>query len=804
MTTPRGLDDLVVVEFAGSVAGANTAKLLGDLGARVVCLEPPTGAPLRADAAQWAAFATSRRCLAASSPEAVEWLALADVVIESDARYSVGADAHAVPASAIHVVISPFGSTGPYARWQSCDIVDQAIGGHLYLSGTPDREPLQGPTGQAALAAGIWAAIGTLSALMIRKTNGVGQRVEVTHHEALAALHQFTDVRWTHARNVLKRMGNRYAGPGSPIGMYRASDGWVAFTVATAAHGEMLLAMTGLTHLLDLPGVESVTDIMTNPAILDPALNGWLATQTVEEAVNLLQSARLAVGPVLTMRQVLDDPHLAARDWWHHVTIDGIDIRLPGPPYRIGNVSWTSTPALPAVGPPPAESIGGSAAHWQSRRAADLPTDCASSANAPTSHGNARPLDGVRVLDLTRVWAGPLAARILSDLGAEVVMVEALWQRSTRVAPQSYVDATHFYPNDDPLGEPWNTHGFVNKFALGKKALGLDLSTDAGQRVFERLVASADVLIENFSPRVMPNLGFHEDRLHEINPHLVYLTMPGYGRTGPASEYSAYGPVLDSHAGLSTLMGYADVDAWKCGIAWPDPIGGVHGALSVLAALWNRTRDPQRQGTTIELAQLETAITMIGDRLVRAQLDGQDPPIIGNRHPVWAPQGVYRTSGEDRWLALSAPDDATWHALCATANLPNEWTSWALLTRRERHDQIDIEITHWTHTQTNHHAAALLQAAGVPAAPVADAQDLMEDPHLAERAFFTELTHPVAGTHAWHGLACRLSTTPAAVRSAAPCLGQHNREILINWAGCTDGDVDALLANNVIGTEPPA
>ncbi len=803
MTTtasPRGLDDLVVVEFAGSVAGANTAKLLGDLGARVVCLEPSTGAPLRADAAQWAAFATSRECLPASSPDAAAWLARADVVIESDARRSVEGHAELVPASAVHLVISPFGSTGPYARWQSCDIVDQAIGGHLYLSGTPDREPLQGPTGQAALAAGIWGAIGALSALTARKNTGKGQRVEVTHHEALAALHQFTDVRWTHARNVLKRMGNRYAGPGSPIGMYRASDGWVAFTVATAAHGDTLLAMTGLTHLLDLPGVESVTDIMTNPAILDPALNGWLAAQTVESAVDLLQSVRLAVGPVLTMRQVLDDPQLAARDWWLPASVDGMDVRLPGPPYRIGNVAWASTPATDSFGPPPAALTERPPFEPAESRA---PTEPGTETTQTTQTG-ARPLDGVRVLDLTRVWAGPLAARILADLGADVVMVEALWQRSARVMPQSYVDATHFYPGDDPLNEPWNTHGFINKFALGKKSIGLDLATDEGQRLFERLVAGTDVLVENFSPRVMPNLGFDEERLHEINPHLIYLTMPGYGRTGPASDYSAYGPVLDSHAGLSTLMGYRDVDAWKCGIAWPDPIGGVHGALSVLAALWNRESDPQRRGTTIEVAQLETAVTMVGDRLVRAQIENDDPPILGNRHPTRAPQGVYRSNGEDRWLTLSTPDDAAWRALCQTANLPDEWVSWTLPERRDNHDTIDAAITAWTLGWTNQEAAAALQTAGLPAAPVADAQDLMEDPHLAACGFFTDLTHRVAGTHAWHGLACRLSETPAVARSAAPCLGEHNREVLIAWAGCTDAEVDALLATNVIGTEPLA
>ena len=383
-------------------------------------------------------------------------------------------------------------------------------------------------------------------------------------------------------------------------------------------------------------------------------------------------------------------------------------------------------------------------------------------------------------------------------------MVEALWQRTPRVMPQSYVDASHFFPDDDPGDEPWNRQGFINKFALGKKSIGLDLATSEGLRVLERLVAAADVLIENFSPRVMPSLGFDEHRLHEINPHLIYLTMPGYGRTGPASEYSAYGPVLDSHAGLSTLMGYRDVDAWKCGIAWPDPVAGIHGAFAVLTAIWARERNPQRRGTTIEVAQLETAITMIGDRLVRAQIDDADPPILGNRHPTWAPQGVYRSSGDDSWLALAIPNESSWVAFCSAAQLPSEWSMWDLARRRDQHDAIDEAINSWSSFRSNHEAAAALQAAGVSAAPVANAQDVMQDPQLLHRDFFNDLVHPVAGTQSWHGLACRLSATPAAQRAAAPCLGAHNFAILRDWSGFDNDEIDELLRTNVIGTSPPA
>ena len=797
----QSLRDLVVVERAGSLAGAYAAKLFGDLGAQVACLEPPGGAPLRAHVAQWAAFASSRICLPADDPAAAAWLHRADVVIEADAERSApsAAAGRADDApDAVRVHVSPFGTWGPYAGWRSADIVDQAVGGYLYLSGDPQREPLQGPTDQTALAAGVYAAIGAMAALHARWRGADDRRVEVAHHEVLAGLHQFTEVCWTHGGAVLQRMGNRYAGPGSPIGMYRASDGFIAFTVATAAHGEVLLAVTGLDHLLERPGVTSVTDVMLDAATLDPALNGWLAEQTVSDAVELLQSVRLAVAPVLTMSQLLADPHLAERDFWRRGEADGRPVTLPGAPFRIDGWRWDAPPARaagPDDAPPPAPpSAAAPVAPIRSGR----PDGIAGAAGAAP-----RPLDGVRVLDLTRVWAGPLAARILADLGAEVVMVEAPWARTPRVVPQSYADASHFFPDNSPTDRPWNRNGFLNKYAAGKRSLALDVATPGGCAALERLIPHVDVLLENYSPRVMGNLGLGEERLRELNPSLVYVTMPGYGRSGPARDYSAYGPVLDSHAGLSSLMGYPEVEAWKCGIAWPDPVAGIHAAFAVLVALWGRERTAGRPGTTIEVAQFETAVGMVADRLVQAQLDGVDPRPAGNRHAVWAPQGVYRSAGDDRWLALTVPDDATWVALCAATGLADAWRAWPLDERWRRHDEIDASLTAWASRHPQHEAAAALQAAGVPAGPVVDNVGLLGDPHLAERGFFAVLDHLEAGPHPWPTLPARLSSTVTRPTGPAPLLGQHNREILADWGGLDADELDRLEAAGVVATEPP-
>jgi crotonobetainyl-CoA:carnitine CoA-transferase CaiB-like acyl-CoA transferase len=784
----RALDDLVVVELAGSIAGANAAKLLGDHGAHVVRLETQTDETWHQDDAAWAVWGTSRQRLTEHSPQAQAWLARADVVIRSNHRGTPVPFPEGIATDAITVSISPFGLTGPYAAWRSADIVDQAISGHLYLSGQPDREPLIGPTSQAAIASGVFAAIGAMAALYARRGTGRGQHVSVAHHEVMVSLHQFTDVRYTHAGNVLARMGNRYAGPGSPVGMYQAADGSIAFTVVTGAHFEMLLAITGLDHLLDHPEIDSMIDLMVRGDIFEPALNEWLSQFSVTDAVDLLQSARLAVGPVLTMSELLHDPQHVAREWWRPGNVGGHHVLLPGPAIRIDRAGWSASTACSdvaeATDPPPVRTAAQTGAATES----------------------ALPLAGVKVLDLTRVWAGPLAARILSDLGADVIMIESDLGRGPQTLPQSYAAASHFFP-DDVLGEEsWNRNGFVNKFALGKRSLCLDMSTPEGLDVFRKLACISDVVIENFSPRVMPNWGLHHEALHALNPSLVYLTMPGYGRSGPARDYSAYGPVLDSHAGLSTLMGYPDTDAWKCGIAWPDPVGGIHGALGTLIALWQRERDPQRKGTVIEVAQFESATAMIGDRIVRTQINDANPRRLGNRHPEFSPQGVYRGAGVDNWIALSVETDTDWKLLLdetgIETDLPHQARNWTCSERQNNHDLIDDAISSWSIQHDIAVLAGRLQASGLPAAPVVTGATMLEDPQLNANGFYVSITHSLSGTHMWPTTPTRLSETPPRVTGPAPCLGQHNDEVLLTVAGYSTDEVAALATAQVIRTQP--
>lgn len=748
LTEMSPLHDLTVVEFAGSVAGAYCAKLFADQGARVLVVGAGDLTPHQRRYMRAATTTCDEVTIAAAGFDGV------DVIIESSAPWPLSPRTIAAP-NAVRVQISPFGMAGPRAGWQSTDLVDYAISGHAYLYGDPEREPLRGPPDQPAVAAGLFGFIGAMAGLFARTQLGHGQIVDVSHVQVMVALHQVTLLRWMMTRNILCRMGNRYTGQGQPNGPYPCADGTIAITCVTDPQVEGLLAVTGLSHLLDHPDITSPMDFQSHPHLLDEPLIEWLSTQQVADVVELFQAMRIPTAPLLDTAELLADPQLVSRSFFRPLP-DAPELLVPGPPFTVSH-------------------------HQPSRGGGWKPGDAANG-----------PLAGLRVLDLARVWAGPLCSRILSDLGADVVWVEAPWSRGPKQLPQSLLDATRYYPDDSQGERPWNRNAHLVNFSLGKRSLALDLDTNAGREVLARLIPHNHVLLENFSTRVMPQFGFDEDRLHELNPDLIYLTMPGYGRTGPGENWLAYGSCIDSHAGLSSLNGYRGEVPWKGGIAWPDPIAGLHAAGAVLTALWS-TQAAGGGGSTIEAAQFESTIAAIGDRVLEAQIDGPYIP-DGNRQPGYIAQGVYPCRGDDEWIAISAPDHATFSAWIEVLGLA--------AANADDHDGFDDLIASTTKTYDAGELTERLQAAGVPAGPTFKAPDVMADPHLAARAAWATVDQPDVGPFTSPVTPIVMASSPVAVRRPAPTLGQHNAEVL-TAAGFAATEIASLASGAVITTEPP-
>jgi crotonobetainyl-CoA:carnitine CoA-transferase CaiB-like acyl-CoA transferase len=357
--------DLVVVEIAGSVAGGYAGKLFAGYGATVLLVEPPggdpqrrTGEPLDGCGTLFAYLHAGKRsvCLdvqtASGRDLVMHLLATADVVIESSSPEPLhpltSAPAPAQPDRLVRLYLSPFGLTGPYSGYRSTPFTDYAAGGQMFVTGEPDREPIQGAGRQPEYAAGTYGFIATMASLYYREQSGSGQLIDVSHMEAMASMHQWTSVKYTHTGTIERRIGNRYSSA-HPITIYPCKDGHVAVSAASDEAAARLLAVSGYGHLLADPRYATGLDRLQHADEFDAEIRPWLMSHTAEEIVRISQEVRVPVGPVPGMLALLDDAHLGARDFWDTVQVGDRALRYPGPPFKLSAHPWQPAPP-PAPG----------------------------------------------------------------------------------------------------------------------------------------------------------------------------------------------------------------------------------------------------------------------------------------------------------------------------------------------------------------------------------------------------------------------------------------------------------------------
>ncbi len=431
----------------------------------------------------------------------------------------------------------------------------------------------------------------------------------------------------------------------------------------------------------------------------------------------------------------------------------------------------------------------------------------------PTHWGRGRgggngPLDGVRCVVLTQAWAGTYATELLGLLGADVIQIEALsrpdsWRGgyggSIRTALRDLPTAVH----------PWNCSALYNSVNLNKRALTLDLSRPEGIETFRQLVLTADVVAENFTPRVMHNLGIDYAALTKLRPDIILLSMSAYGATGPYANIPGIGGTIEPMSGMSSLLGYADGPPMNSGQMYPDPVAGYFGAAAVLLALHHRERSGK--GQYIDLSMQDTSMTFIADALLEFAANGSVRPRLGNRHPTIAPHNVYPCAGNreqgigNRWIAISA---ANGFGGLAMVFGHYEWTQdprFATAAARKQHeDELDALIADCTIWWEAFELERELREHGVPAAVVRNALETLGLEQLRQRGLLVNVTHPETGTHVQAAAPWRLSRTPGGVRRYAPRLGEHGREVLTSVLGLSDTAYDQLESLGVAGTEPPA
>ena len=402
------------------------------------------------------------------------------------------------------------------------------------------------------------------------------------------------------------------------------------------------------------------------------------------------------------------------------------------------------------------------------------------------------PLSEVRILDLTHVWAGPLATRILADLGAEVVKVEAPMSRGPRSFPGLPLGG---FIGGSTGEEPWNNNAVFVKLQRNKKSVVLDLKLEGGRTTFLNLVEQADVVIENFSARAMQRLRLDFPHLKKVNPRIIHVAMPGFGLTGPYRDRVAFGPTVEPMSGLTDAMGYSSDEPRSTAMAVPDPISAVNAAAAVVTAL--RRRQETGKGMLVELSLLESAVAAHGPWLIDEQIGGSRKR-IGNDHPEMAPHGIYPCKGDDSWVAIACRDDAEWRVLCHLVGESLD-SALSLSERIQSQQTINKTLSKWSR---NFDASALvkfLQENKLPAGDVRDTQAMLDDAHVQFRNFFVPLENgtPIPGNP------IKMDGIGPDDWSPCPKLGQHNREVLKEWINMDDREVDALYESGVIFDKPP-
>lgn len=423
------------------------------------------------------------------------------------------------------------------------------------------------------------------------------------------------------------------------------------------------------------------------------------------------------------------------------------------------------------------------------------------------------PLEGIRILDFTVVWAGPFATMLLADFGAEVIRVESLqyFPSATRgVMPRpdpgtaqalpSYAGA---YPEHDPGLRPWNRHPMFNCHARNKLGMTVDLSRPRGRELFQQLVSVSDVLIENHSARVMENLELTYEVLRRSRPDLIMVSMPAFGMTGPYKYYQGFGSNAESVCGLTWLRTYPDGDPTQTSATLHmDAASGPAAAFAILAALHYRQRTGR--GQCIDFGQAENMMQQIGEILMDYPLNGRSQTSLGNRHPLMAPHGCYPCKGNDRWVVIAIATDAEWERFCQAIGNP----AWALEERfadtasRYRHqNELDQRIAAWTRQQHPWEIMERLQGVGIAAGPVMKEPDLLTDLHLRERSFFQVVTHPEAGTHVYPGVMWKMSKMPASIRQPPVRMGEHNEYVYRELLKLSDAQIEELRREGHIGMD---
>ena len=779
-------DGLRILELASGIATAYCGKMFADAGAAVVKIEQASGDPMRhwrarPDTGAGALFgylAAGKQSVVgdSTSTEVATLLAAADVVItDLGAGWSLADLSAAASPSTVVVAITPFGTAGPYVDdgLQVNEFLLQALCGSIGGRGWPGSEPIQAGGRIGEWFAGAYAAVATAAAVRYARRTGAGETIDLSLYEAMVI-----------AMGSLGAVSASVLGADQALGLRSlelpsivpTADGMVGFCTITAQQFQDFLVLIERPDLLDDEDLASMAGRIRRRDEFLAMVHDWAAARSTDEIIDLATAFRIPVAPIAAPDTITEIDHYVERGVFLEAASGAV---VPRVPYRSAAIPTRPPAAAPALG----EDNG---------RVSWPPHPDGQPTASPDAA--ALPLAGIRVVDFTAFWAGPFATQVLAALGADVIKIEGVRRP----------DGMRFAGGRPPGWDQWWEWGPVFQCSnTNKRDISLELGTPQGRASALELIEQCDLVIENFSPRVMANFQLEWDVVHAANPTASMIRMPAFGLDGPWRDRVGFAQTMEQASGMAWMTGPADgppvIPRGAC-----DPLAGLHAAFAAIAAV--SIRDRTGTGVHVESTMVEAALNVAAEAVLEYSLNGVELRRNGNRGPGASPQGVYRCAGDDQWVAIAVLDDDAWPALAKLIG-PTEFATDPALHdeagRRRQADELDKLIDDWTSVRTVGDAVKGLREHGIGAAPVVPAADLLDDEHLAARGFWEAVDHPVAGSFKTIGLPFTFASRRRRwISTPAPLYGQHTLEVLTDVLGKSAEEVAELEEAGAISRRP--
>lgn len=799
------LGDLRILELSSGVAAEYCGKLLADFGARVIKVEPPgSGSPTRAlgpsaagvaphEASGLFAYLNTNKqsvILDPASPggcEALrELIRTVDVVVDDHPKgwlESLGMGPATCASQCPGLVvcsITPFGYEAPATLQvaRSVNVLHSSWGYHTPCHADPAKPPLTG-AGRFLphYESGLGAALAIVAALYWRESSGRGQFIDVSEQASMASLVDYVLGQMVAGTMEVSTRRQAYD-LGGPATFFQCRNGYVYLWLSEPGHWKGMWTLMGEpAWMLDYP--ERWLELHLTPERIDRCraeIGRWMHDQEKSEVASRAQKLGVPLVPVSTMEDVFRSSQMQFRKFFTQIEHPALGkLHYPTVPYRLSATPARIDTPAPLLGQHTDEVLHEGLRGGGGRKIASPPT-----ARGEVAPG-AGPLQGVRVLEVTKIWAGPYTGKLLALLGAEVIRVESY----------DSLDATRAFGNKDINDAP----GF-QAINPGKYSVQLSTKGPEGRRLVQELVKVSDIFIENLRPGAARRMGLGYESLRAIKHDIIAVSMSMHGQEGPLSYQTGYAPCFSALAGICHMAGYEDGPPVLLNQRYGDSSYGTAAAYAAVIALLHRRRTGE--GQFVDVSAVESLAAMLGDCFMDYFVTGNVPIRRGARHPEMAPHGLYPCADEE-WISIAVQSEEEWRALCEAMEQPALAARYPDARARQMNvGELDDTLAAWTRTRSARALGSELQRRGVAAFKSLNSIDLVSDETLWQREFYSHVTDRKQRSIPIVGAPWRMSATPPSIGRAAPELGEHNDYVLGELLGLSADQRRRLAAEKVI------